>query len=407
MAQAFTLSNGGNGLSSDDCTATADYVVKGKTYIGADTDDDINTGTLELTGNSTPEHTLSDRTFYSTNPLNKLTGTMPNHGGINFNLNCGNRYTIPAGYHNGTGTIISNNLASQSQGTAEAPHILTGQTAWVNGNKLTGTMPNRGAINQTLSINGTYIIPSGYHNGSGTIKQNIGTFGGQTITPSTSTQTISTSGKYGTGNIIINSIPSYYYNSNSSETVFNNGSFRGALSKGAYFAKYWYIKFNDDGNILYDPIVYNTNIPVCIENGCIVLGKRAQEILNLSQNGWNVEGKTDILGSTHKNSVSSGEMMFKQYIKKALYSRIEFDVYFSKEQKINSSSSYGCYTLSQKSYTGGNWTTFYPGTHTDVRTYSCKVEESGIWGYHDWMSAGFDAPYADITTYIKAVRLIK
>lgn len=71
-----------------------------------------------------------------------VTGTMKNNGAVNQTLNAGGSYTIPSGYHNGSGKVTVNSLSSQTSGTASAGHILSGQTAWVNGSKVTGTMPN-------------------------------------------------------------------------------------------------------------------------------------------------------------------------------------------------------------------------------------------------------------------------
>lgn len=79
-----------------------------------------------------------------------LTGTMPNRGAVTQSLNCGGSYTIPAGYHNGCGKITANSLASQTSATAVAANITNGKTAWVNGVKLTGT----GADNTTNYNNG-------------------------------------------------------------------------------------------------------------------------------------------------------------------------------------------------------------------------------------------------------------
>lgn len=87
-------------------------------------------------------------------------------------LNCGGSYTIPKGYHNGNGKVTANSLASQTSANATAGNILTGKTAWVNGSKVTGTMKNNGAVSQTLSAGGSYTIPAGYHNGSGKVTAN-------------------------------------------------------------------------------------------------------------------------------------------------------------------------------------------------------------------------------------------
>ncbi|MFR2534395.1 MAG: sulfocyanin-like copper-binding protein [Clostridia bacterium] len=86
--------------------------------------------------NVTADKILSGYKAYSGGKL--LTGTMVNRGAVNSSLNCGESYTIPAGYHNGSGKIMANSLASQTQSTADASKILLGYTAYVNGNKITG-----------------------------------------------------------------------------------------------------------------------------------------------------------------------------------------------------------------------------------------------------------------------------
>ena len=69
----------------------------------------------------------------------KVNGTMPNKGAVTATLNCGGSYTIPKGYHNGSGKVTANSLASQTGANATASDIVKGKTAWVNGSKLTGT----------------------------------------------------------------------------------------------------------------------------------------------------------------------------------------------------------------------------------------------------------------------------
>ena len=70
---------------------------------------------------------------------NQITGTMMNRGTVNQTLKAGESYTIPEGYHDGNGVISSDSLASQTPGTATAEDIRNGKTAWVNGVETTGT----------------------------------------------------------------------------------------------------------------------------------------------------------------------------------------------------------------------------------------------------------------------------
>ena len=60
--------------------------------------------------------------------------------------------------------------ADTSDATAAVAEVLTTKTFYKNGSKLTGTMPNRGAVTGTISTKaGTYTIQNGYHDGSGTV----------------------------------------------------------------------------------------------------------------------------------------------------------------------------------------------------------------------------------------------
>lgn len=55
--------------------------------------------------------------------------------------------------------------------TVAVAEILSGKTAYARGTKLTGTMSNNGAVSGDISTKESkYIVPQGYHDGSGTVK---------------------------------------------------------------------------------------------------------------------------------------------------------------------------------------------------------------------------------------------
>lgn len=148
MGQCVIMTGGYAGDSSDDCTATKSQVLEGYKAITKDSDDDA-----EL-------------------------GTMPNKGTWTNRIGVNGKAIIPAGYHNGSGYVDQ-------------------------------AITNRGAWGTSIGVNGNITIPEGYHNGQGHVTQSIATLGGQTITPSASQQTVSCSGKYMTGNVVVNSCYSY------------------------------------------------------------------------------------------------------------------------------------------------------------------------------------------------------
>lgn len=76
--------------------------------------------------------------------------------------------------HGADGEVINGTCehdANTQDATATDSEILSGKTAYVRGNKITGTMPNNGAVQGTISIkSGKYTVPQGYHDGSGAVQ---------------------------------------------------------------------------------------------------------------------------------------------------------------------------------------------------------------------------------------------
>ena len=80
----------------------------------------------------------------------------------------GKKFHLPSGA-SGTGTCAYD--ADTSDATAVAAEILLSKTAYKNGAKLTGTMPNNGAVTGTISTKAQqYTVPQGYHDGSGKVQ---------------------------------------------------------------------------------------------------------------------------------------------------------------------------------------------------------------------------------------------
>ena len=103
----------------------------------------------------------------------KYTGNIQTRSASNSTITSAKSYS--AGYYANSWTVTP---SVSTSGTASAAQILSGYTAWVNGSQLSGTMSNVGAVSTSINPGGTYTIPRGYHNGSGTVSANQPTYSG-------------------------------------------------------------------------------------------------------------------------------------------------------------------------------------------------------------------------------------
>lgn len=76
--------------------------------------------------------------------------------------------------HDKSGAVITGACTydvDSTDATVAVAEILKGKTAYARGVKLTGTMNNNGAVAGIIAVKaGTYTVPQGYHDGSGTVK---------------------------------------------------------------------------------------------------------------------------------------------------------------------------------------------------------------------------------------------
>ena len=204
----------------------------------------------------------------STDKLDTLAtafGGITNRGAVSAQVQEGDTYTIPAGFHNGSGTVSGvsggGNYTLQSKGpitptkaqqsiTADSGYYglsgvtvapipdayqdvssVTATAADVLANKIfvddegnvtPGTMPNVGSVSKTLDAttgNQSYTVPEGKHSGSGKVQIVLET---KTATPSASSQDITpTAGKV-LSKVTVAAIPAKYGDTTGDDAIAAN-----------------------------------------------------------------------------------------------------------------------------------------------------------------------------------------
>lgn len=127
-------------------------------------------GTYGADGNLTADYLKAGLVGYGVD--GRVAGAAADYGSVLKTLAAGEEYEVKKGFY-GAGRIAAKDLESQTDGTALAKHILDGFIAWVKGLKVTGTMPNHGAVSKALGVDESYTIPEGYHDGAGVVEQGI------------------------------------------------------------------------------------------------------------------------------------------------------------------------------------------------------------------------------------------
>ena len=189
----------------------------------------------------------------SSDKLDKLATAIEaivNQGAISVTVQEGDTFTIPAGYHNGSGTVsgvsgggnyilqaktatptkkqqnvvpdsgyyglsgvtvnaIPEAYQDVSSVTAGASDVLTGKVFVTSaGVVTTGEMANNGAVDKTLEVTTiSYTIPKGYHSGAGKVQIVLET---KTVTPTKTVQNITPAAGKVLSKVTVNAIPDKY-----------------------------------------------------------------------------------------------------------------------------------------------------------------------------------------------------
>lgn len=148
------MTGGGGGADLDVITAAADDVLSGKVIV--DKDGNPLTGTLTLSGNAGAADVLSGKTFYTTNPKSKQTGTMGTLAGGTYTPST-SQQTISC-----SGKKMTSNVIIKGDSNLVAGNILNGKSIF----GVTGNVRKVAKLTKQYSTNGSGTFTCNGNNGS-------------------------------------------------------------------------------------------------------------------------------------------------------------------------------------------------------------------------------------------------
>ena len=167
----------------------------------------------ELTNPATEAEVLSGREVIDAEG-NKITGSMSNNGAVSQQLDTTTtNYTIPQGYHNGSGKV-SITTETKSVAPTTSQQTVTPTSGKVLSSVTVSAMPTATQATPSINVDANGLITAsstqsaGYvSSGTKSATKQLTTKGATTITPSTSAQTAVASGVYTTGAITVGAMP--------------------------------------------------------------------------------------------------------------------------------------------------------------------------------------------------------
>ncbi len=170
MATAILMKSGGGGAGSDELTASADKVLSGYTYVGADTDDEAGSGSManiEALDAAKSVATGSNNVYFRMSRGAHLTNSSSGYP---------EAYAPYSSVASAVGltsakllkgqTVLGVSGTATSDANATAAYIYKGKTAYVDGSKITGSMSVSSLVSfsvatySTTQVTATWTWPS-------------------------------------------------------------------------------------------------------------------------------------------------------------------------------------------------------------------------------------------------------